>query len=54
MTELTPDLPAAVAASLESSIQDPGIRSTVIAAGVPFSAIEWGDAGARPLLLEDA
>ena len=42
-------LPAPVAAALE----DPpsGRRFTVVGAGIPFSAIEWGDPDARPLLL---
>lgn len=42
-------LPAPVAEALE---QPPaGRRITVVAAGIPFSAIEWGDSGGRPLLL---
>lgn len=41
-------LPAPVAEALE---QPPaGRRITVVAAGIPFSAIEWGDSGGRPLL----
>jgi pimeloyl-ACP methyl ester carboxylesterase len=34
-----------------SSAIEPGIRATVEAAGIPFSALSWGDPHARPLLL---
>ncbi len=30
---------------------DPGVRTTVLAAGIPFSTLTWGDAAGRPLLL---
>ena len=43
------DLPAAVAAALGAPTE--GERFTVEAAGIPWSALAWGDAGARPLLL---
>jgi pimeloyl-ACP methyl ester carboxylesterase len=42
-------LPVPVAEALER--QPAGRRSTTMAAGIPFSAIEWGDPEARPLLL---
>ena len=32
-------------------MNDAGSRATVAAAGIPFSALEWGDPSARPLLL---
>jgi pimeloyl-ACP methyl ester carboxylesterase len=32
-------------------MNDAGTRLTVVAAGIPFSAIAWGDPAARPLLL---
>lgn len=42
-------LPAPIAETLERpSI---GRRSTTLAAGIPYSAIEWGDTDAHPLLL---
>src|SRR5688572_8746339 len=47
MTET--DLPAAVAAALAAPTE--GERFTVGAAGIPWSALAWGDPGARPLLL---
>ena len=47
MTET--DLPAAVTAALAAPTE--GERSTVEAAGIPWSALAWGDPGARPLLL---
>ena len=43
------DLPAAVAAALEAPT--PGERIAVEAAGIPWSALAWGDPAARPLLL---
>lgn len=43
--------PAAVADTLEALSPDPGVRSTVVAAGIPFSSIEWGEANERPVLL---
>lgn len=49
MTATRPALPAAVIAALESP--DPGVRSTTVAAGIPFSAITWGAADGRPLVL---
>lgn len=51
MTEISADLPAPVVAALTASIPDPGIRSTTVASGIPFSSIQWGEAGARPLVL---
>lgn len=42
-------LPPAVAAALAEP--DPGERITVDAAGIPWSALVWGDPAARPLLL---
>ena len=43
------DLPAAVAAALRAPTE--GERIAVEAAGIPWSALAWGDPGARPLLL---
>ncbi len=43
------DLPDAVAAALRSPSE--GERLAVEAAGIPWSALAWGDPGARPLLL---
>ena len=51
MTAARADLPDAVAAVLASAAPDPGIRTTTLAAGVPFSAIEWGLRTGRPLVL---
>ncbi len=45
------DLPAAVIKALEPPTPDPGTRATTVAAGIPFSSIQWGDPGDRPLLL---
>ncbi len=45
----TIELPPAVAAALDDP--QPGARSTVTAAGIPFSALHWGPADGRPLLL---
>lgn len=42
-------LPDAVAAALQAPAQ--GERLAVEAAGIPWSALAWGDPGARPLLL---
>jgi len=42
-------LPAPVAEALEQP--SAGRRMTVVAAGIPYSAIEWGDPNARPLVL---
>ncbi|HET9756820.1 MAG TPA: alpha/beta hydrolase [Candidatus Limnocylindrales bacterium] len=47
MTSTT--LPPRVAAVLADP--EPGERITVEAAGIPWSALVWGDPGARPLLL---
>jgi pimeloyl-ACP methyl ester carboxylesterase len=44
-------LPAAVAAAFAAAEFGGGSRSTTTAAGIPFSAIEWGDADGRPLVL---
>ena len=43
------DLPAGVAAALRAPT--PGERVAVEAAGIPWSALAWGDPAARPLLL---
>jgi pimeloyl-ACP methyl ester carboxylesterase len=43
------DLPAAVREALEAPSN--GERFSVAAAGIPWSALAWGDPGARPLLL---
>ena len=43
------DLPAAVAAAQRAPTE--GERFAVEAAGIPWSALAWGDPGARPLLL---
>jgi pimeloyl-ACP methyl ester carboxylesterase len=43
------ELPAAVAEALEAPA--PGVRIRVEAAGIPFSALTWGDPADRPLLL---
>ena len=51
MTATLPHLPPAVAAALDSTAPDPGTRSTVEAAGIPFSAISWGPADGRHLVL---
>jgi pimeloyl-ACP methyl ester carboxylesterase len=42
-------LPAPVVAALEGPT--PGARIIVNAAGIPFSALTWGDAASRPLVL---
>jgi pimeloyl-ACP methyl ester carboxylesterase len=44
-------LPPAVADRLRSEAPDPGTRFTTVAAGIPFSAIHWGDPDARTLVL---
>lgn len=46
---LSKDLPASVAVALRSPKE--GERFAVEAAGIPWSALAWGDPGARPLLL---
>jgi pimeloyl-ACP methyl ester carboxylesterase len=48
-----PDLPPAVAAVLDTPAEriDPGDRTVTTAAGIPFSALAWGDRRARPLVL---
>ena len=43
------DLPAAVRDALEAPTE--GLRFGVEAGGIPWSALAWGDPGARPLLL---
>jgi pimeloyl-ACP methyl ester carboxylesterase len=43
------DLPDAVAAALNAPTE--GERQSVEAAGIPWSALAWGDPAARPLLL---
>jgi pimeloyl-ACP methyl ester carboxylesterase len=49
MSTVSSPLPAAVAAALERP--QAGDRVRVPAVGVPFSALAWGEPGARPLLL---
>ena len=44
-------LPAAVAAALAGAEFEGGTRSTTTAAGIPYSAIEWGPSAGRPLVL---
>ena len=51
MIESDTHLPGPVAAALDPRSPDPGTRSTTVAAGIPFSAIQWGDPAARPLVL---
>ena len=51
MTATGPELPASVVAVLESVTPDQGSRSTVVAAGIPFSSLTWGPADGRPLVL---
>ena len=51
MTAPGPDFPPDVAAVLASDAPDPGRRTTTEAAGIPFSAIEWGSPSRRPLVL---
>ena len=45
------DLPPAVAAALEGADPAGGSRFTTTAAGIPFSALTWGDPADRPLVL---
>ena len=45
------DLPPAVADALEGADPAGGSRITTTAAGIPFSAISWGDPADRPLVL---
>jgi pimeloyl-ACP methyl ester carboxylesterase len=51
VTAIDTALPPAVVDQLRAENPDPGIRSTTVAAGIPFSAIHWGDPDARPLVL---
>jgi pimeloyl-ACP methyl ester carboxylesterase len=46
-------LPSPVAAVIDAPPEavDPGERSITPAAGIPFSALAWGDPSARPLIL---
>lgn len=46
-----PVLPPRVAEVLTNRAVDPGRRTTTIAAGIPYSAIEWGSPADRPLVL---
>jgi pimeloyl-ACP methyl ester carboxylesterase len=46
---IDPGLPAAVSEALQAA--GPGERQTIEAAGIPWSALVWGDPAARPLLL---
>jgi pimeloyl-ACP methyl ester carboxylesterase len=45
------DLSPAVAAALEGADPADGSRFTTTAAGIPFSALTWGDPADRPLVL---
>ena len=45
------DLPPAVAAALDGADLAGGSRFTTTAAGIPFSALTWGDPADRPLVL---
>ena len=47
----SPTLPPPVARVLDDPEPDPGRRTTELAAGIPFSALEWGEPGGRPLVL---
>lgn len=51
VTAIQTDLPAVVADRLRAQDPDPGRRATTVAAGIPFSAIHWGEQAARPLVL---
>jgi pimeloyl-ACP methyl ester carboxylesterase len=51
VTAIDTPVPPAAADELRAETPDPGTRSTTVAAGIPFSAIHWGDPVARPLLL---
>ena len=51
MTAIGSDLLPDVVAVLASDAPDPGTRTTTVAAGIPFSAIEWGSLRGRPLVL---
>lgn len=53
ITATAADLPAAVKAVIEASPEavDPGERSVIEAAGIPFSSIGWGDRRGRLLIL---
>ena len=51
MTAIDTTLPPSVADQLSRATPDPGTRATTVAAGIPFSAIHWGDPDARPLVL---
>jgi pimeloyl-ACP methyl ester carboxylesterase len=51
VTAIEEDLPSEVARRLRDETPDPGRRSMTIAAGIPFSAIHWGDPDLRPLIL---
>ena len=47
----TVDLPRAVAVALDGADPNGGTRITTTAAGIPFSALTWGDPAERPLVL---
>ena len=47
----TADLPPTVAAALDGADPAGGSRFTTTAAGIPFSALTWGDPADRPLVL---
>jgi pimeloyl-ACP methyl ester carboxylesterase len=51
LTATSSDLPRAVVTVLDSRAPDPGTRSTILAAGIPFSALSWGAADGRHLVL---
>jgi pimeloyl-ACP methyl ester carboxylesterase len=46
-----PAVPPAVREALEDPAPDPGRRSTTVANGIPYSALEWGEPAGRPLVL---
>jgi pimeloyl-ACP methyl ester carboxylesterase len=46
-----PPLSPAMLVALADPTPDPGRRSTTLAAGIPYAALEWGDPRGRPLVL---
>jgi pimeloyl-ACP methyl ester carboxylesterase len=44
-------MPPSVQSALADPRPDPGRRSTTVANGIPFSALEWGEPDGRPLVL---
>jgi len=51
VTASSADLPPVVAAALENADPRAETRVTTTAAGIPFSALTWGDPADRPLVL---